>query len=587
MGSVWRAHDERTGRHVAVKVLGHHSSALLARFVREQAVRVRHPHVVAPTGWAAEDDLVVLAMDLVAGGSVADLLREHGPARRRVWSPCCSSSCCSGWPPSTGPAWCTATSSRPTSSSRPPGRARPHLRLGDFGVAAPIADRRFTTVPGAIGTDGYMAPEQARGAPPDPRQDLYAVGRVALELVTGQPPARQGDDPVPPAAPARRAAPRRRPRASASPRAEAALRLLRRLDVAPRARATGPRPARTGARPTAYVLGAGRASVRRLGRRGRRSLVLLGVVVGCLCRAPRVDAHDVTHRGPHRRPRRPDRPDRRGAGAARRRSCSSSSATRRATRAPRSATPAAPRALRDDAEEAGIDLYVHAPYIVNVATTNNRIRIPSRKLLQQHMDAAAEIGAKGLIVHGGHVNKTDDPTGRLRQLAQGVEATDLKIPLLIENTAGGDNAMARHLDRIAGVWDAICAADGSRRVGFCLDTCHAWAGGIDARRRRRRGPRHHRSDRPGPRQRLAATTSTPAPTATPTSGRDNCRPTSSRPWCARPAPRSSARPRVGAPSTSPTSPGCASGSERDGLRRAGSRRPRRCCGRPCRPSPRR
>ena len=66
-------------------------------------------------------------------------------------------------------------------------------------------------------------------------------------------------------------------------------------------------------------------------------------------------------------------------------------------------------ALRAAAEDAGIDLYVHAPYIVNVATTNNRIRIPSRKLLQQHVDAAAEIGAKGLIVHGGHVGKDDDP----------------------------------------------------------------------------------------------------------------------------------------------------------------------------------
>ena len=62
--------------------------------------------------------------------------------------------------------------------------------------------------------------------------------------------------------------------------------------------------------------------------------------------------------------------------------------------------------LKADAEAAGVDLYVHAPYIVNVATTNNRIRIPSRKLLQQHVDAAASIGAKGLIVHGGHVNAT-------------------------------------------------------------------------------------------------------------------------------------------------------------------------------------
>ncbi len=136
-------------------------------------------------------------------------------------------------------------------------------------------------------------------------------------------------------------------------------------------------------------------------------------------------------------------------------------------------------ALRADAEQAGIDLYVHAPYIVNVATTNNRIRIPSRKLLQQHMDAAAEIGAKGLIVHGGHVNKDDDPAKGFDNWRKAIEATDLKVPLLIENTAGGDNAMARHLDRIAGVWDAISLAEGAERVGFCLDTCHAWAGGIE------------------------------------------------------------------------------------------------------------
>ena len=153
--------------------------------------------------------------------------------------------------------------------------------------------------------------------------------------------------------------------------------------------------------------------------------------------------------------------------------------TRRATRAPRSATPAAPRRCAAAAEEAGVDLYVHAPYIVNVATTNNRIRIPSRKLLQQHMDAAAEIGAKGLIVHGGHVNKDDDPAVGFDNWRKAVEATDIKIPLLIENTAGGDNAMARHLDRIAGVWDAISAAEGADQVGFCLDTCHAWAGGIE------------------------------------------------------------------------------------------------------------
>lgn len=135
-------------------------------------------------------------------------------------------------------------------------------------------------------------------------------------------------------------------------------------------------------------------------------------------------------------------------------------------------------ALRAAAQEAGVDLYVHAPYIINVATTNNRIRIPSRKLLQQHMDAAAEIGAKGLIVHGGHVNAGDDPAKGFDNWRKAIEATDIKVPLLIENTAGGDNAMARHLDRIEALWAAVQQAEGAEQVGFCLDTCHAWAGGI-------------------------------------------------------------------------------------------------------------
>ena len=136
-------------------------------------------------------------------------------------------------------------------------------------------------------------------------------------------------------------------------------------------------------------------------------------------------------------------------------------------------------ALRSDAEAAGLGLYVHAPYLVNVASTNNRIRIPSRKLLQQHVDAAAALNAKGLIVHGGHLNDGDDPAVGFDNWRKAVQTTDLKVPLLIENTAGGDNAMTRELDRIAGVWEAISAADGAEMVGFCLDTCHAHASGID------------------------------------------------------------------------------------------------------------
>ena len=131
--------------------------------------------------------------------------------------------------------------------------------------------------------------------------------------------------------------------------------------------------------------------------------------------------------------------------------------------------------LRTDAATAGIGLYVHAPYVINVATTNNRIRIPSRKLLQQHIDGAAEIGATAVIVHGGHVLKDDDPAVGVDNWRKTFERLELRCPVLIENTAGGDRAMARRLEAIERLWAVVGEFD----VGFCLDTCHAHAGGIE------------------------------------------------------------------------------------------------------------
>jgi deoxyribonuclease-4 len=124
-----------------------------------------------------------------------------------------------------------------------------------------------------------------------------------------------------------------------------------------------------------------------------------------------------------------------------------------------------------------LTVYVHSPYLVNVASTNNKIRIPSRKILQQHAEAAAGIGARGLIVHGGHVTAKDDPAIGVdnwrKTFERQQQAGGFPLPVLIENTAGGDNAMARRFDRLATLWDAI----GEFGPGFVLDTCHAWAGG--------------------------------------------------------------------------------------------------------------
>ncbi|TCC17535.1 serine/threonine protein kinase [Kribbella speibonae] len=187
MGSVWRAWDLRRSAYVAAKVLGQHDAGTLLRFVREQSVRIQHPHVVAPHGWAADDDKVVFAMDLVRGGSVATLLGDHGPL-----------------PPSyvavlldqllqalsaVHAAGVVHRDLKPANLLLDAtGTGRPHLRLSDFGVAGLVDEPRMTRNSTVLGTPGYLAPEQLSGEDPDPRQDLYAVGAVAYELLTGDRP---------------------------------------------------------------------------------------------------------------------------------------------------------------------------------------------------------------------------------------------------------------------------------------------------------------------------------------------------------------------------------------------------------------
>ncbi len=136
----------------------------------------------------------------------------------------------------------------------------------------------------------------------------------------------------------------------------------------------------------------------------------------------------------------------------------------------------APKERDDAAELAGADvgLYVHAPYLINVVSPNNRVRIPSRKSLQQTCEAAASVGARGVVVHGGHLTDESEPLEvGFERWRKALEALDTDVPVLIENTAGGDRAMARRLDVLAMLWDEI----GDLSPAFCLDTCHAWAGG--------------------------------------------------------------------------------------------------------------
>lgn len=129
---------------------------------------------------------------------------------------------------------------------------------------------------------------------------------------------------------------------------------------------------------------------------------------------------------------------------------------------------------RPDAEElkaGGIPIYVHAPYRLNVCHPSPRIRVPSRKTLAQTVDAAADVGASGVIVHGGHAEDSQ-AEGPIRWWKV-FEERQFPVKVLIENTAGGDNAVARYVDQIGRLWDKL----GGFEVGFCFDTCHVHAAG--------------------------------------------------------------------------------------------------------------
>lgn len=133
----------------------------------------------------------------------------------------------------------------------------------------------------------------------------------------------------------------------------------------------------------------------------------------------------------------------------------------------------APRADAAELRGASIPIVVHAPYLINVCADNNRVRIPSRKILQDTCDAATEIDADSVVVHGGHVTGDGPQEEGIIRWRKALEALDTDRRVLIENTAGGDKAVARRVEWIKRLWDEI----GEFGVGFVLDTCHSWAGG--------------------------------------------------------------------------------------------------------------
>ena len=133
---------------------------------------------------------------------------------------------------------------------------------------------------------------------------------------------------------------------------------------------------------------------------------------------------------------------------------------------------------RDDADvlkASSIDIYVHSPYLMNLASPNNRVRIPSRKTLAQTVAAAETIGARGVVVHGGSVGPDEDVSVGFERWRKALDSFEVTVPILVENTAGKGNSVMQDLNNYGPLWDAV----GDYNVGVCLDTCHTWASGAD------------------------------------------------------------------------------------------------------------
>ena len=186
-GAVWRAWDRRRRRYVAAKVLQQSDAHTLLRFVREQALRIDHPHVLAPASWAADDDQVLFTMDLVGGGSLAHLIGDYGPLPPRFV--CTLLDQLLAGLAAVHAEGVVHRDIKPANILlEATGSGRPHLRLSDFGISMRKDEPRLTETNYVVGTPGYFAPEQMMGAEPDFPADLFAVGLVALYLLEGSKP---------------------------------------------------------------------------------------------------------------------------------------------------------------------------------------------------------------------------------------------------------------------------------------------------------------------------------------------------------------------------------------------------------------
>ncbi|GHH78292.1 hypothetical protein GCM10018781_53770 [Kitasatospora indigofera] len=193
MGSVWRAEDEVLGRQVAVKVLHRalfEEGTFAARFKREAQLlaALRHPGIVDVHDYGEGEEesgerAAFIVMELVEGRPLNEVLADGGPmgAERALGLLASALDALEA-------AHRRGIVHRDLKPSNLMLRGDDRLTVTDFGIARALASSRITASHTVLGTALYMAPEQAEGAATTPASDLYSIGVVCYELLTGEPP---------------------------------------------------------------------------------------------------------------------------------------------------------------------------------------------------------------------------------------------------------------------------------------------------------------------------------------------------------------------------------------------------------------
>ena len=198
MADVFLARDLLLDRLVAIKVLFPEFATdpnFVERFRREaqSAANLTHPNIVAVYDWGKYANTYFMAMEYVQGRTLADILRANGHVNSVQAAEIANEVAAA-----LGNAHASGVVHRDIKPANILIGANGQVKVADFGIARAMnapSENNLTQVGSVMGTATYFSPEQAQGAQPDPRSDLYSLGIVLYEMVAGKPPF-SGENPV-------------------------------------------------------------------------------------------------------------------------------------------------------------------------------------------------------------------------------------------------------------------------------------------------------------------------------------------------------------------------------------------------------